>query len=100
MALLANAAMESDSDDDHSVWSCVEQADEDNAFEKQPAALTPRDDTSDAFPISKSANNIALGQADVTDGNRMKTKQKRKMLRQFKRKRAEKKMQHRDAAQS
>ena len=96
----SDAATNSDSDDNHSVGSSRGQADEGNGFEKHPAALTPRDDTSDAFPISKSATNIALGQADVTDGNRMNTKKKRKMLRQLKRKRTEKKMQHRDAAQS
>ena len=47
-----DAATNSDSDENHSVGSSVGQADEGNGFEKHPAALTPRDDTSDAFPIT------------------------------------------------
>ena len=93
-------AMKSYSDDDHSVGSCVGQADEGNVLEKNPAVLTPRDDTSEAVPFSKSAKQEAPSKADVTDGNRMTTKKKRKMLRQLQLKSAKEKKQHGDAARS
>ena len=50
-----HAATNGDSDETNSVGSFVGQADKGNGFEQHPAALTPRDDPSDAFPISKSA---------------------------------------------
>ena len=78
-----DAATSSRSHDDHSVESCVGQADEDNAFKTHPAELAPRDDTS-----------------EVIDGHLMKAKKKRKVLRQVQRKSAKVKKQQCAAAQS
>ena len=78
-----DAATSSRRDDDHSLESFVGQAHEDNSFKTHPAELAPRDDTS-----------------EVIDGHLMKTKQKRKVLRQVQRKSAKVKKQQCAAAQS
>ena len=47
-----DAATNGDSNENNSVGFVVGQSDEGNGFRQHPAALMPRGDTSDAFPMT------------------------------------------------